>query len=300
MKTLLTLIFCWLSVSIIYSQSISQNVVATSGDYFENANASVSLTLGEVVTETFSTGNVILTQGFQQALSITITGVNLDMQVYLEGPYESTAMNTNLNAEGLIPLVQPYNDSPWNYSGAENVGSIPNSDVVDWVLIELRDASSVELATPSSIIDRQAAFLLSNGSVVGLNGSSALQFPNASFSNNLFVVVSHRNHLSVISNYNLTETAGVYTYNFSIDLDQAYGGTDGHKSISTGTYGMYGGDSNSNSEIESADKTDWLTDAGKTGYHQSDLNLDTEVDNQDKNDIWEPNLEKESQLPDLW
>jgi len=131
------------------------NVIATSGDYFENANASVSLTMGELVTETFSAGNVILTQGFQQPISITIHGVSLDMSVYLEGPFESIAMNTDLNTAGVIPLSQPYNNSPWNYSGSENVGSIPNPDVVDWVLIELRDASSVEFATPSTIIEQK-------------------------------------------------------------------------------------------------------------------------------------------------
>jgi len=297
MKTLIILIFCLLSASFLYSQSISQNVIATSGDYFENANASVSLTMGELVTETFSNGSIILTQGFQQPISITIHGVDLDMLVYLEGPFESTEMNTNLNTAGAIPLSQPYNISPWNYSRTESVTSIPNPDVVDWVLIDLRDASSVELATPATIIDRQAAFLLSNGSVVGLNGSSALQFPDASFSNKLFVVVSHRNHLSVISNYNLIETAGVYTYNFSTEVDQAYGGNDGHKSISAGTYGMYAGDGNPEGDIEALDKTVWANDAGKSGYLQGDYNLDSQDINTDKNDLLLENLSKQSQVP---
>jgi len=300
MKTLLTLIFCWLSASILYSQSVSQNVIATSGDYFENANASISLTVGELVTETFSAGNVILTQGFQQpVVEITITGVSLDMMVYLEGPFESTEMNTDLNTAGVIPLSQPYNIPPWNYSGTENVGSIPNPNVVDWVLIELRDATSAGEASPSTIIDRQAAFLLNNGSVVGMDGYSILQFPNASFSDHLFVVVWHRNHLGILSNNYLTETAGTYSYNFSTEVNQAYGGNNGHKLLVAGTYGMYSGDGNSDGIIEPSDKTVWANDAGRSGYRQGDYNLDAQVNNPDKNDIWHPNLDKESQLPGL-
>ncbi len=42
------------------------HVVAAAGNYFRNQNFSVSSTLGETVIETLQTGNVILTQGFQQ------------------------------------------------------------------------------------------------------------------------------------------------------------------------------------------------------------------------------------------
>jgi hypothetical protein len=47
-------------------QAKAQQVIATSGGYFEGENLSLSWTLGEPVTETFSNGGVILTQGFQQ------------------------------------------------------------------------------------------------------------------------------------------------------------------------------------------------------------------------------------------
>ena len=53
------------------AQDADQNVVATGGDYFSNASGSVSWTLGEVLTETYTEGNT-LSQGFQQ-VALTVT-----------------------------------------------------------------------------------------------------------------------------------------------------------------------------------------------------------------------------------
>jgi hypothetical protein len=199
----ITLTIAWLLSLTVVAQSTSPTVIASSGEYFENANNSISYTLGEIATETFSNGSNILTQGFQQpVVEITITGISLDLLVYLEGPYSGSQMTTTLNSEGEIPLSQPYNTAPWNYSGSESVGSIPNGNIVDWVLIELRDAANPGTATPSTTIAKQAGFLLNNGDVVGLDGSSILQFPTASFSQNLYAVVWHRNHLAFFRDVN--------------------------------------------------------------------------------------------------
>ena len=51
----------------IYSQSISPEVYATSGEHYTGTNATLSWTIGESVIETFSGTNAILTQGFQQS-----------------------------------------------------------------------------------------------------------------------------------------------------------------------------------------------------------------------------------------
>ena len=52
-----------------FSQSNELEVIATSGDYFEEAGISLSWTLGETIIETFSNENFILTQGFQQKMT---------------------------------------------------------------------------------------------------------------------------------------------------------------------------------------------------------------------------------------
>ena len=54
--------------------SHAQEAVVSGGGYFKQSNASISWSLGEIMTETFRSENVILTQGFQQS-QLTITSV---------------------------------------------------------------------------------------------------------------------------------------------------------------------------------------------------------------------------------
>ncbi|MDD5570755.1 MAG: T9SS type A sorting domain-containing protein [Bacteroidales bacterium] len=65
------LIIGMLACGYAYSQSISPEVIATSGDYFVGTSTTLSWTLGEPVTETFTGTNNILTQGFQQKFDIS-------------------------------------------------------------------------------------------------------------------------------------------------------------------------------------------------------------------------------------
>lgn len=151
-KTLNILIFIFLPI-IIYTQSLAPSVISSSGDYFQSTNYSLSWTLGEIMTETFFNGSNVLTQGFQQPFGVRI---KLDIKVFLEGPFAGSDMQTKLNNEELIPLNQPYNIALWNYPGSESVLAIPNNDVVDWILVELRNATDAASATPSTIISQQA------------------------------------------------------------------------------------------------------------------------------------------------
>lgn len=297
MKKIIFSLIIILTPFLITAQSVSPEVISSSGDYFEGPNASLSWTLGEIATETFTSGNIILTQGFQQPITVAIAGIDLDVLVYLEGPYEGTEMTTDLNLADEIPLSQPYSGSPWNYPGTESVVAIPNTDVVDWVLVELRDASDAASAIGDTRIAQQAGFILKDGTVVGLDGSSNLQFSNA-FSSGLFLVVWHRNHLGVLSATSLTETAGVYSYDFSTSLSQAHGGGTGYKLVGTSVYGMPGGDQNGDGTIDATDKAEWTSNAGTNGYQSSDFNLDNQVSNQDKNDSWVENGTQSSQVPE--
>jgi hypothetical protein len=281
---------------VLFGQSLNPEVIASSGDYFENTNASLGWTLGETVTESFANGNIFLTQGFQQPVTgIAISGIDLDLLVYLEGPYEGPHMQTGLNTAGLIPLSQPFDQPPWDYSGDETVVSIPNMDVVDWLLIELRDATDAASAGETTVIARQAGFLLKDGSVVGTDGSSTLQFDN-SFAQQLFVVVWHRNHLGIMTANGVTESAGVYVYDFSTGASQAYGNNAGYKDIG-GVWGMVAGNGNHDGIINLNDKNQWTSYAGQKGYLDSDYNLDAQVNNPDKNDMWNSNQTFTSQIP---
>jgi hypothetical protein len=221
----------------------------------------------------------------------------LDLTILTEGPFNGVALNTTLNASGLLPLSQPYNTAPWFYSGTESVGSIPNANVVDWILVEWRDAANAGSATSATRILRQAAFLLNDGSVVAVDGSSNLQFTN-SIANQLFIVVHHRNHLGIMSASGLTQAGGVYSYNFTSGAGQAYGGTAAQNEITSGIWGMISGDNNGDGSVDAVDKSsDWDLNAGTTGFQTGDLNLDGQVNNQDKDDKWQPNIGKGCQVP---
>ncbi|MCB0805682.1 MAG: hypothetical protein KDC05_07765 [Bacteroidales bacterium] len=225
-------------------------------------------------------------------------GFIVDLNIFLEGPYNGVDMETGLNASGHIPLFQPYNTAPWNYDGTEQVLSIPGIDVVDWVLIEARDAAIPEEATGSSVVGRQAAFLMKNGSVRSFQGNSQLAF-GTSLNEGLFIVVYHRDHLPVMSSVPLTETSGVFSYDFSTAESQVYGGADGFKELSPGVWGMVGGDANADGYINASDyASHWSPEAGLSGYKSSDFSLDSEVDNKDKNNIWLPNSGAGSQVPE--
>jgi hypothetical protein len=64
-KLLLVVVACLFAVTA-FSQSISSSVVATAGGYSTAGGLSLSWTLGELATETLTSTNLILTQGFQQ------------------------------------------------------------------------------------------------------------------------------------------------------------------------------------------------------------------------------------------
>lgn len=57
----------------------AQQVVSSGGNFHESDHLSISWTLGEPVTETFQSGNLILTQGFQQpTLRVSTIAEQLD------------------------------------------------------------------------------------------------------------------------------------------------------------------------------------------------------------------------------
>ncbi|MBC8485461.1 MAG: PKD domain-containing protein [Bacteroidetes bacterium] len=220
----------------------------------------------------------------------------LDLEVYLEGPFNGSNM-TPFPDYTDFPMVQPYTAAPWNYSGTESLVTIPNYNIVDWVLLEFRDAADVLSATSSTTIHRQAALLLDNGRIVGMDGQSDLEF-DQTYTQNLYLVVFHRNHLGIISSQPLTETYGVYSYDFTTGSDKAYGGILAQKELSANIWGMIGADGDASGTVDLLDKDVWSLIVGESGYLSGDFNLNGEVENADKNDVWLPSLGSSTQIPD--
>lgn len=222
----------------------------------------------------------------------------LDLQVCLEGPFTTGEMSTQLNQQGYLPHAQPYNNPPWNYSGSEAVSAIPNGDIVDWILIELRDATDASSATSATVVAQQAGFLLRGGSIVCTDGSSLPLFTYSPL-NSLFTVLWHCNHLGVISAQPLTKTGGRYSYDYTDGMYKAYGGPQAQKEVAPGTWAMMAADGNADGQVNNNDKNEvWIPAAGQSGYHSGDFNLDGEVNGNDKVDFWIPNTGLGCQVPE--
>jgi len=218
------------------------------------------------------------------------------LSVFLEGPYNGTDMNTSLFDNGILPVNQPYNVEPWNYNGTKSLSASQGADVVDWVLVEfLQTEYGPESATPDKVFDRQAALLMADGSITFPDGINPI-FITATITDDLYIVIRHRNHLAVMSAIPLVEIDQTYTYDFTDVLSKAY--LDGQKEIALGLFGMVGGDCDANGIIENTDKDlCWTTKSGNMGYLPGDWNLDLQVNNPDKDDIWLVNMGLESKVP---
>jgi subtilisin family serine protease len=217
-----------------------------------------------------------------------IHDITLDLKLFLEGPFNGTNMETNLNS--ILPLSQPYNNPPFNYPGAEQVTAIPGVDIVDWIMVELRDAPSASQAVENTIIAQRAAFLKQDGSVVDTSGTNPLAF-NLPVSDSIYLIIRHRNHLAVMSSIALNNTReNVYPYDFTTGLAKVYGGAAGYKNMGNSIYGLVSGDGTADGNINLEDKLfTWEIKAGNMGYYPGDYNCNTQIDNVDKDIYWLPN-----------
>jgi len=279
--------YTWLSITNNGSGTVPEGGSLDVTVHFDATGLDFGIYTGEVVV---NSNDPVNPQVIVPCTLEVIGGITVNLTAFLEGPFSGSDMITYLNMFGYIPLIQPYNTTPWNYNGTESVASIPNSDVIDWVLVELRetpgDASS---ATSGMMIDRQAGFILKDGTIVNTDGSSPLVF-NVEITENLFAVIYHRNHLGILSAYPLTLSGDEYIYNFTSGEGQVYGGMIGHIEIGTGIWGMMAGDGNQDGEISNQDKDDvWLLENGNAGYYSGDFNMNGQVETIDKNLLWEIN-----------
>jgi hypothetical protein len=96
----------------------------------------------------------------------------------------------------------------------------------------------------------------------------------------------------------VTNPGGEYIYDFSTGEMQAYGGSNAHKEIVPGVWGMMAGDANANNEVGNIDKNDfWNNQIGTSGYLFGDFDMSGTVNISDK-DKWSPNSGKGSQVPE--
>jgi hypothetical protein len=214
-----------------------------------------------------------------------------NIKVFLEGPYNGTGMNTTLNTNNLIPLNSndAYSTSTYGYT-ASTVTSIPNADIIDWVLLELRTGTN-----PDTKVSTRAAFLKSDGTLVDTTGSSPVQFTNLS-EGNYYIVIRHRNHLAVMSKDSVALSGSSSLYDFTAAQDQAYG-TNPMKALDGGGgFGMIAGNNDGDLIILPSDYNAVGNNLTHIGYEIADHNMSGVVLTDDYNYVAN-NLTKYSQVP---
>ena len=264
--------------------------------------------------------------------TITVNDVNVEAYVYLEGALidqdgtetYSLPMRTSLNNMKALPGQtyvkifgnnvytlpgQPYSGAPWSYSG--NEGEYFDSygdpdpgtanydpDVVDWVLVSLRDAPD---GNPMCM---KAALLDKFGHIEFVNGG--FDCCDLDLSSSYYMVIEHRNHLIIMSKNPIPIIGCTITYDFRCTDSYAYHEYYhyvGQKEILPGVFAMFAGNGNqagactSDTDINADDRTYWESQNGTVGqYRISDYNLNGDCNVNDRT-TWEFNMGKFSTVP---
>ena len=177
-----------------------------------------------------------------KSISVSAVLCGIYIKTILQGAYSSTlhAMRTDLQSKTVIPTNQPFNVSPWNYSGLESHTSPFPSNVVDWVLVELRDVDHMTRIT------RKAALLLNDGSVADINGNAPLFMTGYLDAHQYYVTIYHRNHIIAMTSSAVSFPNSILsTFDFTTDpATSLWGGSNATIQLEPGVFGLIAGDIN--------------------------------------------------------
>lgn len=227
---------------------------------------------GYVIPEVSSTpGNIIIGSNVSYAKA----------KCFLQGAYNNGIMRTDINS--ILPLTSPYSANPIT------ADSIP-SDVVDWVLMELR-------TTPAGppVLSR-SLWLGSDGSLrtPGLSIIALTNTPPGPY----YLVLRHRNHLAIMSAQPVLFTTGGIPAMLDLSQPANLYGQGGSIEVAAGIVAMIAGDASQNGAVDPADRNaHWRLQSGSSGYLSADFNLNGEVSPSDLNQFWRPNAGRSSQVP---
>ncbi|MGL4632875.1 MAG: DUF7619 domain-containing protein [Leadbetterella sp.] len=249
-----------------------------------------------------STGTIIKNRGYiyfdlndsiRTNATINTIGATAQIQpkIFLEGAYNGTTMNSLLSANNLLPEYLAFD---FRLGDMDNiVARIPLTNVVDWVLLELRP---VAYNLKDSAISRKAALLLSDGNIIDAEDGGAVTMEGVN-PGDYYLVIRHRNHLAIESATPISLSPTPTNYDFTTSATSAMGGANALKALSNGKFGMYTGDVNANGQVQSGDNILFKAASGLSGYRQEDATLNGQVQPSDGIKI-KDNAGKGVQFPD--
>ncbi|WP_298509040.1 M4 family metallopeptidase [uncultured Kordia sp.] len=237
------------------------------------------------------TNNKDVTASFNE---ISCEYVIVDIDVFLQGALlnpnvgEENLMRDDLRVNGHIDSDTPYTDGA-SISEAVGITDNGNNSIVDWVWVELRDATD-----PTIVVAGQSAILQRDGDVVDVADDliTPLTFHNVA-AGDYYVVVKHRNHLGIMTANTIALKEVISTVNFTDATNQITYGTNAQTTFGmpSGIVAMWAGNVNEDAIVQYSGTTPdvpnilslVLNDPGNflnfptyavTGYNANDINMD--------------------------
>ena len=208
------------------------------------------------------------------------------VRTQLQGCWDPTTalMRNDLRTAGLVPTTEPYTSMGYAHvgGGGETAGApvlalTGKNEVVDWVVVELRNKLN-----PSVLVATRSALLQRDGDVVGPDGYARLLFNVPA--DQYYVAVRHRNHLGVMSAVPLVFGADPVGLDLTL-ATQATFGTEARAPLVNGKRAQWSGNVNADDALrytgQNNDRDPILQAIGGTtptatvgGYLSADVNMD--------------------------
>ncbi|MCW5898017.1 MAG: DUF11 domain-containing protein [Flavobacteriales bacterium] len=219
-------------------------------------------------------------------LTVVVPPLLVDVHAFLGGPYDagSMSMTDALRTAGLLPLQEPYTALGYPHTGLGGDESTASAllaqggaeAIVDWVLLELRDADD-----PAVVLASRSALICRDGRVVEVDGSIGVQFHVEE--GPYHAAIRHRNHLGCMTVAPVALSQTIATVDFTSPSTATWG-TEARKQVD-GTLVLWPGDANFNGEVKytgaANDRDRVLVEVGGNvpsnvvpGYGGADINLD--------------------------
>ncbi len=216
----------------------------------------------------------------------------------LEGAVDqnSTNMKTSLAQASLLPLTQPYANTSYAYNGTESIAASAAVDMVDWLLLQFRDAGN-----PANIVYQKAVLLHKDGHLVDADGSYLIAL-DPSLTGSYYVSLCHRNHLDIMSAQPISASSNeFFSFDFTGSLSDLFHSTNSNSPAAkqmgpNGAWVMMSGDVTATDAVSAADLRKAGLNLNQSGFQAGDVNFSGSITQQDLNMILQ-NFFKNSQVP---
>jgi len=115
-------------------------------------------------------------------MDVNLQGSCIAAQAKIKSPLDLSCFT---GTRPTITYVQPFEVYPFLYAGRESIKTIPNN-IIRWVLVELRSSKD-----SSIIVDRRAALLRNDSTILDTNFQTTLQFSNAKANEDYFLSIRY-------------------------------------------------------------------------------------------------------------